>query len=168
MPSCGKISKLRRISRRCQDIPRWHRHQLASTHINWCTSSFKQMESNSISWIMPTERKLQIHQEKSLNHQPTNYPTSIQSPQPTPTNTPKPVLISHDVQKGLLLSCEGSIWQIFCSGGGSYCEGEFLITTRDALPLSLHPKIPTGNPQVFEVTKKDQNKKKRRQFCWYQ
>ena len=86
MPSCGKISKLRRISKRCQDIPRWHRHQLASPHSNWCTSSFKQMESNSISWIMPTERKLQIHQEKPLNHHPTNYPTSIQSPQPKTTH----------------------------------------------------------------------------------
>lgn len=63
---------------------------------------------------------------------------------PEPSNLnhqqPSPVLIAHDVQKGLLLSCEGSIWQIFCSGGGSYCEGEFLITTRDTLPLSLDQK----------------------------
>ena len=35
---------------------------------------------------MPIERKLEIHQEISLNHQPTNYPTSIQSPQPSTTH----------------------------------------------------------------------------------
>ena len=74
------------------EMPRYSKMTLTSTSINshqlinWCTSSFKQMESNSISWIMPIERKLQIHQEKSLNHQPTNYPTSIQSPQPATTH----------------------------------------------------------------------------------
>ena len=107
------------------------------------------------------KRKLGIHHKKSLNIQPTNINPRSWTTQPPP---PPTVLIAHDVQKGLLLSCEGSIWQIFGSGRGSYCEGEFLITTRDTLPLRLgaQPKAKNG-PNL--------NKKGKKQFfggkgCW--
>mmetsp|Transcript_63520 Transcript_63520/g.151809 ORF Transcript_63520/g.151809 Transcript_63520/m.151809 type:complete len:285 (-) Transcript_63520:6-860(-) len=51
------------------------------------------------------------------------------------------VLIAHDVEEGLLLPSEGSVWQILGRRRRPHCERELLVAAGDAAPLFLQLRL---------------------------
>ena len=47
------------------------------------------------------------------------------------------LLIAHDVEEGLLLPSEGSVWQILGRRRRPHCERELVVAAGDAAPLFL-------------------------------